>query len=89
MELEQIAVLPKLQRKGIGRKLILESLGIVQRYLEDRQSSLKHCIVTTRSDNSAQNLYRTTLGAEVEATLCNLYSADELIMIARNVSGRL
>ena len=42
-------------------------------------------MVTTRADNAAQRLYKRVLGAEVEATITNLYSADEVIMIARNV----
>jgi hypothetical protein len=41
-------------------------------------------VVTTRADNDAQALYRTTLGAEVEAVIKNLYSADEVFMAARH-----
>jgi ribosomal protein S18 acetylase RimI-like enzyme len=42
-------------------------------------------LVSTRTDNQAQKLYRKVLGAEVEATIKNLYSADEVYMVARHV----
>lgn len=35
-----------------------------------------------RADNKAQELYKKTLGAEVVSVIKNLYSADEVIMIA-------
>ncbi|KII79539.1 3-oxoacyl-ACP synthase [Vibrio renipiscarius] len=86
MEIEQLAVAPIHQGKGIGRCLILNSLPLVKEKLAENDSVLKHVFVTTRADNHAQELYRSTLGAEVEATITNLYSADEILMIARDVS---
>ena len=85
LELEQIAVLPKHHGQGAGRELIEESLPFVRDHVAKQGSVLKHIIVTTRTDNHAQKLYRSTLGAEVEATIVNLYSADEVFMVARNV----
>ena len=85
VELEQIAVLHSLQGKGIGKILIEQSLHQVRERLYENGSALKHVIVTTRADNHAQTLYKQVLGAEVEATITNLYSADEVIMVARNV----
>ena len=86
LELEQLAVEPSFQAQGIGRKLITESLPLVKVSLAENGSSLKHILVTTRADNFAQKLYKDTLGAEVETTISNLYSADEVLMIARFVS---
>jgi ribosomal protein S18 acetylase RimI-like enzyme len=86
LELEQLAVSPDVQCQGIGRRLIVESLPLVKEQLHLNGSILKHVLVTTRADNFAQALYKTTLGAKVEATISNLYSADELLMIARNIS---
>jgi ribosomal protein S18 acetylase RimI-like enzyme len=86
LELEQLAVKPECQGQGIGRQLIIESLPLVKQQLLKNNSRLKHVLVTTRADNFAQKLYKQTLGAEVEATIVNLYSADEVLMIARNVS---
>lgn len=85
MELEQLAVRPHLQGQGIGKALITRSLDLVRKELAVQGSRPKHVIVTTRADNYAQALYRDTLGAEIEATITNLYSADEVFMIARNL----
>lgn len=85
LELEQIAVLPKYHGQGIGRGLIEKSLPSVKDHLTKQGSILKHIIVTTRADNDAQKLYKQTLGVEVEGTISNLYSADEVFMVARNV----
>jgi ribosomal protein S18 acetylase RimI-like enzyme len=85
LELEQIAVLPEHHGKGIGTRLIKESLPQVHCQLASRDAKVKHIIVSTRSDNYAQKLYQKTIGAEVEATIRNLYSADEVFMIARNI----
>lgn len=88
LELEQIAVLPEMQGRGIGRRLIDESLPMIKDELHRCNAILKHIIVTTRADNYAQRLYRQTLGAEVECTIKDLYSADEVIMVARNVDEK-
>lgn len=85
IELEQIAVHTHQQNKGIGRHLIEQSLKKVKRQLWANGSSVKHVLVSTRADNHAQKIYRKVLGAEVEATISNLFSADEVYMIARNI----
>ncbi len=89
LELEQLAVSSEQQGKGLGRTLILDSLKVVKEVLAEQGSTLKHVLVTTRADNFAQQLYKSTLGAEVETTISNLYSADEVLMIARNVGQRI
>lgn len=83
IELEQIAVLPTLQGKNIGTELITQSLELVKEYLLSQHSILKAVIVTTRSDNQAQRLYEKTLNAKVIACIPDLYSTDEVIMVAR------
>ncbi len=85
LELEQIAVHPDAHGKGIGTALIRDSLPLVKAQLATREAVLKHIIVTTRADNAAQRIYQKELGAEIEAVITNLYSADEVFMIARNV----
>ena len=85
LELEQNAVLPAFQGGGMGEKLIRESLPFVRQQLIKQESNLKHIIITTRADNKAQRLYEKTLGAKVEATIRNLYSADEVFMVVRNL----
>ncbi|MFV0439050.1 MAG: GNAT family N-acetyltransferase [Desulfopila sp.] len=86
IELEQIAVRPVVQGQGIGRLLIERSLPLVNSELARQGSVVRHILVTTRNDNFAQELYQKVLGARVEATIANLYSADEVIMVARNVT---
>ena len=85
LELEQIAVAPSFRDTGIGRALITRSLPMVQSQLAERGAAITKIIVTTRSDNAAQKLYQSTLGAEVEATISNLYSADEVFLVTRNI----
>ncbi|MES9936733.1 MAG: N-acetyltransferase [Sedimenticola sp.] len=85
LELEQIGVLPNKQGRGIGKLLIEDSLSSVKTLLADKGSILKHIVVTTRSGNYAQDLYKTTLGVKVEATIKNLFSDDEVFMIVRNI----
>ena len=83
IELEQIAVLPDFQGKNTGFTLINQSLHLVREYLTVQRSILKAVIVTTRSDNAAQNLYKKALGAKVSAIIKDLYSHDEVIMVSR------
>lgn len=85
IELDQIAVTPIHQGKDVGQALIERTLPLVKHVLESNGSHVKHIIVTTRADNHAQQLFRKTLGAEVESTIPQFYSADEVVMIARNV----
>ena len=85
LELEQMAVLPELRNKGIGKSLISKSLPLIKHHLEINDAKLKHIIVTTRADNNAQDLYSKVLGAKVVATISSLYSADEVIMVSREV----
>ena len=88
IELEQLAVSPNFQNQGVSRQLITESLALVNNHLSLNGSTLKHILVTTRADNFAQQLYKSTLGAEIETTITNLYSDDEVLMIARNVNTK-
>lgn len=87
LELEQLAVDPDEQGHGVGTRLIDRSLALVRNILAENGSRVKHIVVTTRADNQAQQLYKKTLGAQVEMTIRNLYSSDEVYMIARNVGG--
>ena len=86
LELEQIGVHPDVHGQGIGTSLIRDSLPMVCEQFAERRAVLKHIIVTTRADNDAQRLYKKVLGAEIEAVITNLYSADEVLMIVRHVS---
>jgi ribosomal protein S18 acetylase RimI-like enzyme len=82
IELEQIAVLTSYQHKGIGTQLIKESLSQIQIYLDDSNSKLKAILVSTRSDNRAKALYEKILGAKEVVVIKDLYSSDEVLMLA-------
>lgn len=84
LELEQIGVLPSNQNKGIGSSLISQSLKMIKDELNLREASIKSILVSTRTDNEAQKLYKKILHAEPEVVIPNLFSADEVLMIARN-----
>lgn len=84
LELEQMAVDIDCQGQGIGRRLILETLPQVIEQIHGSGARLKHILVNTRADNYAQRLYQSTLGAEVAATVANLFSHDEVYMVARD-----
>lgn len=85
LELEQMAVIPKMQKQGIGTALIMQSLPMIKVDLAQRNAMVKHIVVTTRTDNESQKLYLKTLHAKSEAIVTNLFSADEVFMIARNI----
>jgi ribosomal protein S18 acetylase RimI-like enzyme len=82
IELEQIAVLSSCQGKGIGTQLIEESLKQIRVYLEDSNSKLKAILVSTRSDNKAKSLYEKVLRAKEIVVIKELYSSDEVLMLA-------
>lgn len=82
-ELEQIAIKKSFQENGIDAKLIVNSLGMIKKYLKERGSTLKLIEVTTPTLNSAQYLYEKTLGAKVECIIKDFFRGDEAIMIAR------
>jgi len=85
IELEQIAVLKSHQHKGIGTLLIEKSLQYVKAYLADTNSNLKAVLVSTRTDNLAKSLYEKVLKAKEIAVIKDLYSHDEVIMLANEV----
>ena len=85
LELEQLAVQPSFQGQGIGTALIKDSLEQMDRLLKKRNARLKSIMVTTRTDNQAQELYRKVLRAEPQAVIKDLYSADEVILLVRDI----
>ena len=86
LELEQIAVLKNKQGNNIGKELILNSLDLVKKTLLKQKSKIKHFIVSTRNDNYAKSLYEKVLSVKVEVIIKDLYSSDEVLMIAKNIS---
>jgi len=82
-ELEQIGVLSSYRGKGIGTKLIIESLKKIRKYLKRRKARLKLVEVTTGTSNRAQKLYKKTLGAKPCCIIKDFFRGDEVVLIAR------
>jgi GNAT superfamily N-acetyltransferase len=85
VELEQIAVCPDYQGKGIGTQLIQVSLPEVAKKIAERGAVLKNIIVNTRADNYSQALYKKTLGAVPVASISGIFSAEEVFLIAKDI----
>ncbi|MCL4744451.1 MAG: GNAT family N-acetyltransferase [Burkholderiaceae bacterium] len=83
IELDQIAVVPGLRRHGLGERLIRESLSLVGAELAATGQSIRSILVSTRADNEAQRVYSKVLGARVVAVVEDLYSAAEVLMVAK------
>lgn len=83
VELEQIAVVRAQQGRGVGTVLIRRSLEELEREIAGRGAQLKAIEVTTGTEQHAVEFYRRTLGAEVVATIPDLFRGDERILIAR------
>ena len=83
VELEQVAVTPDMQGVGIASALITQSLATLADAVAESGARIRAVIVTTRADNTAQQLYRKTLGAEIVATIPKLFGVtDEVVMLA-------
>lgn len=84
-ELEQVGVHSSQQGKGVGTQLIKESFKAFKELVKSEYGvEIKMVEVTTSTENKAQKLYQKALGAEVEATVKNLFHGnDEVIMVAR------
>jgi ribosomal protein S18 acetylase RimI-like enzyme len=83
LELEQVAVRASLRGQGIGAQLLTRSLSEFEAALVARGSRLKVVEVTTGTEQGAVEFYRRTLGAEVVATLPDVFGGEELILLAR------
>ena len=70
-----------------SEKVAKSSLPLVKNELKQRGSTIRSILIGTRIDNSAQKLYANTLGAEIVATIRNLFSADEVLMIAKDIEA--
>lgn len=82
IELEQIAVLPDWQGRGIATRMIEVSQDAVLSAIAERDATVRAVMVTTRSDNAAQRLYRRVLGVEPVATIPRLFGGvDEVVML--------
>jgi len=81
LELDQIAVRSEFRGKGVAKHLIRESLAIVKSDLLSNSQVVKSILVSTRADNQAQRLYSDVLGTRIVASIENLYSDTEILLL--------
>ncbi len=84
VELEQIAVHPEYQGRGIGIYLIIHSVILVAENIAERGAKLCHILGNTRVNNDALKLY-TKLGAQTIGAVSGLFTADEVFLAINNV----
>jgi ribosomal protein S18 acetylase RimI-like enzyme len=80
IELDQIGVLPEQAGKGIGRKLILESLELFKVHLANLNLDVGAIMVTTSEGNYAEKLYTSTLGVTRNGMIEGYGSGNELVL---------
>ena len=82
-DLDQLGVDPDYRRKGLGERLVRESLSQIRVMLAKRGSRLKLVQITTGSEQHAVEFYKRALGAQIVAVLPQFFRSDELVLIAR------
>ena len=83
LELDQVAVLQRHQGQGYAEQLIRGSMALAEQQLAQTGQRVKAVLVSTRADNPAQRLYAKTLGVNTVAHIDDLYSAAEVLMVAK------
>jgi ribosomal protein S18 acetylase RimI-like enzyme len=86
LELEQGAVDPNYQGKGICTALVSESLSMVASKISERGAQVKNIIVNTRVDNEyALRICKNILRAKQVAVIPGLFTADEVYLMAQDI----
>ena len=85
VELEQIAVNPQDNGKGIGRKLIDQSFELFKGHVLNFGHAVGAVMVTTSEGNYAENLYKSTLDVTRAALLEGYGSGNEIILYNKSV----
>ena len=80
LELDQIAIHPDFQKKGLSKRLIQESLKLVQTELEQYQQTIKNILVNTSQENKAKKIYENVLVAKEVAVISGLFRLPEVYL---------
>ena len=86
LELEQIGVAPDWRGKGIGTRLINETILEISNCLKTQKRAIKLVEVSTGVSNEVQKLYKDTLGATAACNKRDYYDEDEVVMISHGYS---
>ena len=87
VELEQIGIHPEFSGKGLGRKLIEDTVEKFREHVGALGHAVDAILVTTAKGNFAEKLYESTLGVSRAAELSNYGSGTELILYRQRVSS--
>jgi len=85
VELEQVAVMPKYGRRGIGEYLLKQSFLQYKAHLSLLGVAIKGIYITTREGNFAENLYKRIFSVERQGIINNYGSGNEVILFKRYV----
>lgn len=85
VELEQVAVNPQDNGKGIGRKLIDQSFELFKGHVLNFGHTVGAVMVTTSEGNYAENLYKSTLDVTRAALLEGYGSGNEIILYNNSI----
>lgn len=80
LELDQIAIHPDFQGKGLSRILIIDSLKILQIELQKNEQTIKNILVNTSKDNFTQKIYQDVLAAKEVAVISDLFRLPEVYL---------
>ena len=80
LELDQMAIHPEFQRKGLSKRLIEESLIFLQEELMQNHQSIKNILVNTSYDNFAKKIYEDVLAAKEVAIITDLFRLPEVCL---------
>ena len=82
LELDQIAIHPNFQAKGLSKFLIINSLKMLDVELHQNEQIIKKILVSTSKDNFAKKLYQDVLAAKEVAVISDLFQLPEVYLIS-------
>ena len=85
IELEQIGIHPEAAGRGLGKRLMVESLAPFKAHVRRQGCDVGAVMVTTSEGNFAEKLYQSTLGVSRAAVISGYGAGDEVILYNASV----
>lgn len=82
LELDQIAIHPNFQAKGLSKILITDSLKMLEIELHKNEQMIKKILVSTSEDNFAKKIYENVLATKEVAVISELFRLAEVYLIS-------
>ena len=80
LELDQIAIHPDFQGKGLSKILIIDALKMLQIELYKNEQVIKNILINTSQGNFAKKLYEDVLAAKEVAVIAGLFRLPEVYL---------